>query len=393
MIVFPTVLEVLYVKAGLFAIILSGILIRIFNCNCLFIDGRVFFYSLLFLIINSLFAIIGIEDYHVGAMKQFQVFVIWPFVYLLLISAVNSKKVVLGLHMIVKYSSILILLIWLLNLLIWLDLISYILPDIFIGKIVFGYGVLESRFAFMSSLPFIIPYFFAVVFQPLEATSSFERKVQIIILLLLIVFVATSGRRLLMLITVISPLMLILFQWRFIKSKFVKLTIFILPIILIFITIKLGMHEYFLEGFYFSDSARGTQFSALIDGWVESPVLGSGHGANVEYIRNSDMPWSYELTYVALLYQIGIIGIVFYFIGIGWIYYSSVKIINSNGFYSRFMLYNLCGLTGMLIANITNPYLVRFDGMWSFFMVLALINLLKIHSNRSCYGVVKPNAQ
>ena len=116
MIVFPTVLEVLYVKAGLFAIILSGILIRIFNCNCLFIDGRVFFYSLLFLIINSLFAIIGIEDYHVGAMKQFQVFVIWPFVYLLLISAVNSKKVVLGLHMIVKYSSILILLKKMLNL-------------------------------------------------------------------------------------------------------------------------------------------------------------------------------------------------------------------------------------------------------------------------------------
>lgn len=42
--------------------------------------------------------------------------------------------------------------------------------------------------------------------------------------------------------------------------------------------------------------------------------------------------------------------------------------------YGPWMLAVLTGVSGLLIANATNPYLAKFDFMWVLFLPLAIIN-------------------
>lgn len=55
--------------------------------------------------------------------------------------------------------------------------------------------------------------------------------------------------------------------------------------------------------------------------------------------------------------------------------------IRSSVEYGRLMLPLLVGLTCFLIANATNPYLLKFDYMWVIFLPLAIINRFLIEFN------------
>jgi hypothetical protein len=77
---------------------------------------------------------------------------------------------------------------------------------------------------------------------------------------------------------------------------------------------------------------------------------------------------------LALLFQIGMLGFSAYAAGILWIFWSGIRIIRCGGRGSQFMLPILVGLSGLLIATVSNPYLARFDGIWVIFLPLAFIN-------------------
>ena len=87
------------------------------------------------------------------------------------------------------------------------------------------------------------------------------------------------------------------------------------------------------------------------------------------------MPWAYELTYLALLFQTGLVGTGFYTAGVIWIYVTGIGVLRGGGPLGRMMFPTLVGLSCFLIANGTNPYLPRFDGLWVIFLPVALINL------------------
>jgi hypothetical protein len=135
-------------------------------------------------------------------------------------------------------------------------------------------------------------------------------------------------------------------------------------------------------GFDFSPTAleygaieRNVQFHALLAGWMDSPLLGAGLGAPAYgSIRSQLTPWNYELSYMALLYQIGLFGVAAYSAGIFWIYWTGVRVIRSGGHAAALMIPCLVGMTSVLIANATNPYLARYDGMYPIFFPVALIN-------------------
>ena len=58
---------------------------------------------------------------------------------------------------------------------------------------------------------------------------------------------------------------------------------------------------------------RRDQSVALVKGWLEAPLLGSGHGMPApDVIRSEETPWAYELTYLALLYHTGVVGTLAY---------------------------------------------------------------------------------
>ena len=63
-----------------------------------------------------------------------------------------------------------------------------------------------------------------------------------------------------------------------------------------------------------------------------------------------------------------------YAAGIAWIFWRGVKIVAEGGPLAELMIPMLVGFSALLIANATNPYLEKFDEMWTLFLPLAVIN-------------------
>ena len=142
-----------------------------------------------------------------------------------------------------------------------------------------------------------------------------------------------------------------------------------------------------------SDDLRVDQFWGLLEGWAEKPLLGHGLGAQIgTMIRDDERPWSYELSYLTLLAQTGLIGFAVYALFVRWIYKMGIAVIRSGGEMGRLMLPVLVALTCFLIANATNPYLAKFDGLWVLFLPLGIINdwLLDRQQDRAHRRPVSP---
>jgi O-antigen ligase len=112
-----------------------------------------------------------------------------------------------------------------------------------------------------------------------------------------------------------------------------------------------------------------------VHGWYEHPIVGAGLGAKAaDSIRSDERPWEYELYYLALLYQTGLLGLLAYVAGVAWIFWQGLRIIKSDRAEGYLVLPVLVGSACLLLANATNPYLPRFDGLWAIFLPLAHVN-------------------
>ena len=127
-----------------------------------------------------------------------------------------------------------------------------------------------------------------------------------------------------------------------------------------------------------SNIVRRLQFDALVDGVAERPLLGQGLGAAAYYTRSDDAPWSYELSYVALAFNFGIVGLLWFAAGVIYLLAELVQLVGRRGVPETERLHIACflaGLVAFLIANATNPYLAKFDYMWTLFIPLAFVRL------------------
>ncbi|MEW6414090.1 MAG: hypothetical protein AB1482_02425 [Pseudomonadota bacterium] len=114
-----------------------------------------------------------------------------------------------------------------------------------------------------------------------------------------------------------------------------------------------------------SAQIRYHQFVSLLDGWRESGVwFGAGNGSHTSLIRDPDMPWAYELTYVYLLYSTGIVGVVFYFGWFAWGLARIRKALIDRPDMSLYITPIIAGVLGLCIGAATNPYFGKFDYLW-----------------------------
>jgi hypothetical protein len=267
-----------------------------------------------------------------------------------------------------------------------------ILPNLKTGITLNESGI-ELGWPGFNSLPFLIPFVLCYSIFRKSFSAKFSNNNLLITIALLSILIVTiiSGRRALILVLLSSFVTILFFSYFLPSNKFKyvlkNLTIFILiPIpfvifLLIYFQVDLFLvFQNFIEGFQFQDmtnvsaNRRSIQFDALINGWSEVPIIGAGLGSHVDYVRSWEMPWSYELFYLALLYQVGLLGFIIYTIGIFWIVLESIKIIRLGNDNSFLIICLLCGMFGALIASATNPYLLRFDGLWVVFIPAAFIN-------------------
>jgi hypothetical protein len=158
---------------------------------------------------------------------------------------------------------------------------------------------------------------------------------------------------------------------RFILSTIVFFIVLILLVnnFVEFVKIDYGYIQNFLEK-NGGDMERIGQFSALADAWSDSPIIGHGNGSTVPFVRDLGRPWRYELGYMTKLNNMGLLGISLYFFGIALICTSLIKNFYKTG--KIVYISSLGGLFSLLVADGTNPYMVRFTVLYYLYYCLWL---------------------
>ena len=402
MVVFPMTLHLLYVKAALFAFL-------IFLAACSWairlrvsLHPQVLVWVVAIVAIGMFFSFTGVLASTPGALKQLQVYAFWPLVYGVVLAGITDERVIAKIHGTLVISTI------------GISLYGLVLVSTAMGELPNfrilewlsfeeeeGGGMRDGFFAIryqgLNSLPFLVPYLVASLASSHGTRSDYvSRKWLWIALALSLLVVVISGRRGLQIVAALTPLIVIWLarhqphQQRL--STRVRMTSVLLTctavVFVFFIYLGSSYNVSFADlvaefktGFQVSapetESAffRREQWYALISGWEQNVLLGNGHGASAAgSIRSPELPWAYELYYVALLFQVGLLGLGAYALAVAWIYYKGAAIIRSADPLAVFMFTSLAGMTGMLIASATNPYLARFDGWWTIFLPLSIIN-------------------
>jgi O-antigen ligase len=369
--------------------------------NEIHLTKEIAFLSMISFIGSGLFILNGMVNSNPGAIPSATVFIMWPIVYILLLGVNNSIDIFKTFDKIMLFSSYFISIYGVYFLLgnasvIAEGLFFNIFPEDAYMGIGLSDGVVSVSMINFSSLLFLGPF----IFTKFLFSKNFKTTlIYIVALLLLIGIVFLSGRRAL-LVTQIFSLLLIYFISFYINSKEIKYKIrkrlihlFIYSSIFSFLVFNIVLYYYeidfslfwnnLIEGFSFGSSndestqIRTEQFESLIDGWLSSPLFGNGLGAVASVIRDSNQPWAYELTYISLLFQTGIVGVLFYLLLVFYIIWQSIKLMK-NKINIEYILPYLIGMISFLIGTASNPYLFKFDYMWVIFLPIMLINTYKI---------------
>lgn len=113
-----------------------------------------------------------------------------------------------------------------------------------------------------------------------------------------------------------------------------------------------------------SDSSaeeRFEQVGPLIDEWETSPLVGHGFGANASIIRSTEAPFSYELTVLALMMKLGLIGLALLALLGGSIW--ATLLARPNFRRDLVACASLGSIFAFTLAAATNPFLLNFVGM------------------------------
>lgn len=130
------------------------------------------------------------------------------------------------------------------------------------------------------------------------------------------------------------------------------------------------------------DSPRSEQFFSLMRLFSENPLFGAGFGAHADILRSEDSPYSYELTYVALLAKLGSFG------------FMALLLAAAAGLHAAMARYRRKSLEIMLLVisfvavTATNPYLINAVGITilSFMIAAAFADSRIRKTPRSIFG-------
>jgi len=357
---------------------------------------------LILFIINILtsffFFLLGFINEGPGAIRTTTVYLFWPILYLYFILVGRSDLFIKKINSIIILggivSSILIMLF------IYSSYFSFpINIDSFKENLDFKSNFLYDGFsqvhsANLTSVFYVVPFILTLLMLPSKYILHINKSALLIAFITCLFLVILSGRRAFWVVLILSPLIVyvyfILVGIKF-NYKFLLLvaSIFILAIITYSIfTFNLDVAKSQFSGlFEFDDPNAGVggsnytrkiQYLELIASWKESPIFGKGFGTVAgTNIRDENQTWAYELSYIALLFHTGIIGIIIYTSSVFWILISSIKIMKKVLESIIVLLPLNIGLICFLLINASNPYLEKFDFLWVLFLPVYAINYFK----------------
>ncbi|WP_157599862.1 hypothetical protein [Shewanella denitrificans] len=249
-------------------------------------------------------------------------------------------------------------------------------------------GFIEYKLHTITSLIFLVPMLFHITWNDISQKKIHLPKIFLCFLSLILVFL--TGRKAFWLIILLLPI-IIVFSNLVLNSKrlpynpivllfkspiLICLLFFVVATMTYILFNKFGLNintlfNEFVNGFDPEASAgansnlRTIQFHSLMSGWYDSNLIfGSGNGGQVEVVRDVDMPWAYELTYIYMLFSTGLFGVLFFLF---WFICGILRLrlaMLSDSYLSISIPPMLTGVFCIMIASATNPYFAKFDYLW-----------------------------
>jgi O-antigen ligase len=358
------------------------------------ISREILWLSLITIIAGTVGLLLGHLNGAPGATRVSTVYLLWPLVYLFFIGLATSPRTI------VLFEKAILFGVATASLMVSFLLVGAIFgqADVAMQLLAFqGAGVslydgfTEMSLFSLSTVIYGLPFSATLFFSPRSQGWLKGRGWIGLLLLFVLAICALSGRRAFWLLAILTPFIV----WGlYILAGITMNKRYLFIVALFVVLLAFGgaaglaldidmLSEQFRSAFDFSGeqsaSLRYQQFVALISGWSDSPLIGHGLGAvEKSIIRSDEMPWAYELSYVSLLFQVGLIGFLIYAFAVAWIFVAGLKIVRAHPDSAQIILPLLAGLAGILLVNATNPYLTKFDYMWTIFLPVAAINVYRV---------------
>ncbi|MCE9887098.1 O-antigen ligase family protein [Obesumbacterium proteus] len=386
----PTALQPL--KMGLLALCLGFALMSYIGNNSIAkISKGILISCLIFSIIGVMWSLYGLFRVNPGAINVITVYGIYPLLALVLLPLYREGDIY-KLRSFFIFCCVTIAAIQILFILSGIGLDGGFIFSIF--KYMYGEVAVvnngEGKYLLftlpnVASLLFLIPF----LCTDFLAKKTVAKAALIIILCSLMLL---TGRRALFVVVAMGGVLAVYFLGKiipFYRRKVLAIAIISMPIICIILYAAVDFNsmstQLFIEqvtsilNFKTDDSnlERVYQFEALIDGVINSPIVGAGGGAAASYLRSETQPWTYELYYIALMFQYGLVVFSAYVAGVIYIavrLYKFILLKNLGRHINISIASYLVGYLCFIIASATNPYLAKFDYVWVIFIPTAIIN-------------------
>jgi hypothetical protein len=393
MLVLPTAYRI--PKSILMGVISLSMLLKILYTGKIKIHKTIKGIFILNVLTGLFFVIYGYYNLAPGAFSVASVYIFWPILYMLYISGINNYKTIDTLIKTLIYSSIIIGIYSAMYILTMIGILpNYdLLMNIDMGQMFYiggRRGLLEFRLYSFATIGYLFPFILTAYLTWKDYESPpVSRSILIVGLLFCLFVIAFSGRRALIALIFISPILAWVFSFSVTskRKQILKFLVYIIIIVaisylvnryLMFIDLKVYW-DLFVSAFEVkTDSGamwRKKSFYALLNDWAKSPLLGYGLGA-VSSLPGGGVPWAYELTYLSLLFHTGILGFLIYSLSVIWIFVKGFHIIKSDSRMKNYLSPMLAGTLGFLIINSSNPYLEKYDYLWTIFLPIAMINIV-----------------
>ncbi|WP_286748573.1 hypothetical protein [Marinobacter sp. UBA2688] len=334
----------------------------------------------------------GVINSAPGALRVTSVYLVWPVLYVLFIGLAHDARVIKAIESAlllgIALATLMAITVMLAGLWGYGGVIYPLLE--FQGAAFGNYGgFIEFRIYGLTTVMYGFPFVLSYILVRRGELRSL-RKLGIYLLLFAIVLAALgSGRRVFWLVMLLTPFIILPFlQFSSCRLKSVPLlsltfrssVLAVLTIAGVIVAIGLdpvALVEIFVSAFQgqeASSGARYVQAASLWGAFTNSPLIGHGLGSTVDVVRSHEMPWAFELSYLALLMNVGFIGFLVYSTAVLWVAFKGIQLSRKNAEFAKLFVPLITALSAFLIMNATNPYLGKFDYLWVIFLPVALIN-------------------
>lgn len=122
------------------------------------------------------------------------------------------------------------------------------------------------------------------------------------------------------------------------------------------------------------NDVRVEQAQRLLHAWGSRPFLGSGLGAILpdSYRRSVERPWTFELQYHLLIFNVGLLGVLAVLAGALLVFIAVRRMALANPELAVPTICIMTACTALLVANATNPYLQAVGHGWPLGLAIGL---------------------